>query len=281
MNYYLLLILIGLANISFSRNFTLQELMEKNIADIVISANENSPHYHSPLALSIKNNSNETIVLKIPNGDVLEPVDSSYQRFIVTENLHLVVKPFQNESALIKGMCIDRYKPAPYENTKYVASNHTPRNLEKKMVAFIEENNFFVPNAQFLLWDILTTPQKFAKVETFKIIDNEITPMIRDDNNSLISFYPKIDSYEEPMAIKEVSGTFNMNLASSKNIHIAMFDTNNILVKELYRNSSTPKGETSLDYAFNSLDFNEDTYFIKLVMDGKILLNRKVDLSMN
>lgn len=279
MNYYLLLIVLGLANISFGKNFTLQELKDKNIANVAILPNENSTHYHSPLSISIKNNSNETINLSISNGDVLEPNDDSYQRFIVTESLHLVVKPLQKENALIKGMCIDQHKSAPFENIKYTVSNYTPSNLEKKIVAFIDENKFFEPNAQFLLWDILTAPQKFVKVEAFNIIDNKITPMIRDDKNHLISFYPKIESYEEPMAIKEVSGSFNLTLALPKNLHIAMFDTNNILVKELYKNPNTPKGKTTLEYAFNSLEFNEDTYFIKVVMDGNILMNKKVDLA--
>jgi hypothetical protein len=281
MNFYFLLITIGIANITYGRNFTLKELVDKNFAEVIISPNEKSTHYHSPLVLSVENNSMETITVKIPNGDVLEPIDDTYQRFIVTEAIHLVINPLQKESTLIKGMCIDHFKAAPSDNLKYVASNHIPSSIEKKMTVFIEENQFFEPNAQFLLWDILASPKTYSNVEQFKIIDNEITPMIRDNKNNLVSISPKNDYYEEYEVLKEVSGSFTMELASPKNIHIAMFDTNNILVKELYKNPSTPKGETSLEYAFNSLAFQEDTCFIKLVMDGNILMNRKIDLSIN
>ena len=50
----------------------------------------------------------------------------------------------------------------------------------------------------------------------------------------------------------------------------------NIDNKELYNNPVTPRGISEVKYAFNSLEFTEEKYQIKLVVDGEIVMNRVV-----
>lgn len=282
MKYYSIIFAIIFANFSFGKTISIKEFTEKNWGTVEITPNENSTHYHSPLVLKVLNKTNGQLKINVPVGFVFEPENEEYQKFMVTEERILVALPFKELENPIKAMCINQHKMAPSDDLQYLVSNHIPPAKALDIAEFVNENKYFEPSAQFLLWDILKAPEEFESVEVFKLLDNEIMPMERDDDQNLTPFYAQDLEYEETTSVYvEYSGSFNMNLAFPKNIHIAMFDTNNILVKELYKNPNTPKGKTTLAYAFNSEEFEDDTYYIKVVMEGNVIMQRDIDLSMN
>jgi hypothetical protein len=55
-----------------------------------------------------------------------------------------------------------------------------------------------------------------------------------------------------------------------------MFNEQNIVVKELYNNAETAAGEHKLAYEFDTMIFPEDTYYIRLIIDGQIKINFKM-----
>jgi hypothetical protein len=59
-------------------------------------------------------------------------------------------------------------------------------------------------------------------------------------------------------------------------VTIGMFNDQNIVVKELYNNPETPPGEHKLAYEFDTMVFPEDTYYVRLIIDGQIKINFKM-----
>ena len=259
--------------------YSLEEAINLNLAKVQITPNEKSTHYHSPLTINIENKSSSTFSIQIANGDVLKPQNDNYQRVIVTERLLVKLAPFETESKIIKGMCIDENKISPSQDINYVFSSKKIVEEAKKLAEFIEKQEYFEANAQFLMWDILKYQEEYKSLESFKIEDESIVALTKNSANELIPInFTKYD-VEIPQKYVEFSGSFSLSLFTPKNIHIAMFNQRNTLVKELYKNSKTPVGETNLTYAFNSEEFNEDLYTIKLVMEGQIIMEREINLT--
>lgn len=264
---------------SFGKTIDFKTALEQNLVDLTISINEKSTHYHSPFSVSVQNISNKKQSFLLENGTLFIPDLEEYQNFIITEQQILVLEPNENQSVPLKAMCIEKYDLAPVEGLSYQIGNQANPQL-CKLSAFVEKNKKYNPDAQFLMWEIANNKYKEEELDLFKINEfDEVEVIDLDENGNEIV----LNSFEEPtVPVRElrVNGSFTMNLVSAKNVHIAMFTMENILVKELYNNPETPEGLTKMEYAFNSLEFEEEAYQIKLVVDGEVVMNRHVKMSM-
>lgn len=260
---------------SYAEN--IYQLIQSHQINYKIAVNESSPHYSSPFVITFKNNQNTNLQFNIDNGSVLEADNEENQNFIVTQDLIVQLKSGESKEFPIYAMCIERHDAAPGIADSYKIGGKADDGLVK-LSNFINKNKNFEPDAQFLMWDIAEGMYKPDELDEFKINSNgevEVYDWI-NETPTLVTH----EIIEEPSKPKlMVNGEFEMNLGSTKNIHIAMFNENNVLVKELYKNPKTPAGATTLAYAFNSYDFPEETYYVKVVMNGKIVMQRTIDMS--
>lgn len=240
-----------------------------------ITHNESGTHYHTPFFLNLTNISNKTIEVNIPNGSVIEPKDESFQNFIITEQLIVQLAPKATKTVPLLAMCIESTDKAPIEDCEYTFNGMANKQLIQ-LSEFVESKKQYEPDAQFLMWDIAEGFYEEYENLSFEIDEEGIVWVKNEKGERIEQKVEEIDEYR-PQVI--FNGEFEMNLARIKNIHIAMFNENNVLVKELYKNPTTPIGKTIVEYEFNSLDFEEAVYFVKLVMEGEVIMTREIDLS--
>lgn len=273
--YRLFLFLIFIVNYVYAES--VKDALQKSKIEMRITENSESTHYHTPLILEIKNISHTALNLDIQNGTILIASKDEFQNFIVTEHLLAKLQPNETKKIGIHGMCIEQSDMAPNNEVFYTIGGEAPDKM-KQLSLFIEKNKQHDPNGQFLMWDL--AENYYADIESISFELDELGNIwaLEKVEDKLVRIETKVDEEStKPKLI--VSGNFTMNLASNKNVHIAMFNTNNVIVKELYNNPKTPGGLTKLDYEFNSYDFEEEEYYIKVVLDGKVIMDRTVDMS--
>ncbi|MFT4646741.1 MAG: hypothetical protein ACI8ZX_003174 [Planctomycetota bacterium] len=280
MNINVLFVLLScfLINDSHAESISLKNAFEKKLISHTISVNEKSTHYHSPFNITVRNVSSKKLELKLDNGTLLIPEIDDFQNFIITEEQILVLEPGRSKKIQLKAMCIERHDNAPIVGAKYQISSNANSQL-CKLSSFVESNNKFEPDAQFLMWNIAQKMYKEDELDKFKINEyNEVVVFDIDENGREVEVKSKVPPPTTQRELR-VNGNFSMNLVSPKKVHIAMFTMENILVKELYNNPDTPTGLTKMKYAFNSLEFTEEKYQIKLVVEGDVVLKRIVKMS--
>jgi hypothetical protein len=262
-----------------ARVVSLKEAIDKKLITADIKANEKSTHYHTPFIASLKNNSRELLEVVLDNGFVLVPDNEDYQHFIVTQQLLVKLKPFEAVSKPVHAMCIKQNKAAPAAGVKY-ALGYTADETLVKLSKFVEQTKAFEPNAQFLLWEMISHPLKAMQIDTFELYEvNRVRPLGKAENGQRKEVVFGESDYSEPETMVQIQGSFRMTFGYPRNVHIAMFNMQNVMVRELYNNPKTPPGDTMLAYKFNSLEFPDEEYTIKLVVNGEIMMNRKVDMS--
>lgn len=259
----------------FSAQIPLEKALETKVLSIQILVDEMSPHYDAPFVFKLKNNTNQKQEVFIPTGLTLIAQDENDQNFVITQEYLVVLEPFKSISKPVKAMCLERNDAAPNEYSIYKVGFQASENI-CKLSKFINDNKKFNPNAQLLMWEIAdrlfdVKPENFFQINT----DNEIE-IVSLNNEGKREI---VNRKEEPKVLErelKIYGNFSMNLSGTRNIHIAMFNMDNVLVKELYNNPQTPKGENKIEYAINSLEFPDEKYQIKLVMNGRIMMQREV-----
>lgn len=256
---------------------SIQEALSKNLVEINIQTNETGTHYSAPFIMEVNNLSNKALDLELENGYLLEPADVEEQTMIVTNRILASLGPKEKKEMFVNAMCIEQHDAAPDENSRYTFADLASPEL-RKLSAFIEENKRFEPDAQFLMWDLADGIYNKEEISDFYIDEGGSVWVLDQDEERLD---PIFEPYQEDVPQRQmiVYGSFEMNFSREKNVHIAMFNQNNVIVKELFKNPQTPVGKTQLDYEFNSLEYEEEVYFVKLVVDGEIIMTRTIEMS--
>jgi hypothetical protein len=265
-----------------AKSISLKEAIDQKLITATIQKNnDNSTHYHSPFVADIKNLSTQYLEIVLDNGFVLTPDHEDFQHFIVTQQLLVKLKPHQSASQPIYAMCIKQDLAAPSKTVKYTPSHYGDENLIK-LTRFVEHTKTFEPNAQFLLWDMISNPKQAATIDTFELYNvNQVRALGKLTNGKRESILFNYTEESEIQRVAIVSGSFSMEFGFPRNVHIGMFNMQNVIVRELYNNPKTPTGKTRIAYEFNSLEFPDEEYTIFLVVNGEIMMKRKVDLSTN
>ncbi|MGB1248559.1 MAG: hypothetical protein ACPG4Z_06705 [Chitinophagales bacterium] len=265
------------------QQYEIKDALDKNLIALAIEVNEEYTHYSSPFVVKIKNISADDISIHIENGTILEADEESNQNFIVTEQLLVSTPAQQDKTTALHAMCIENHDNAPSkEDTYTLGEKATPQLCQ--LSQFVEDNQYFEPDAQELMWDIANNKLKDVKINSFRIDDyHQVWAIVKNENSVLEQYSTdeqEIDSIT-PQALpqKIVEGSFTMNFSRTKNVHIALFNMQNVLVDEIYKNPSTPTGKTTLAYTYNSLEYAEGDYLLKVVLDGKIIMEKPVELS--
>tara|TARA_B110000037_G_scaffold218799_1_gene282522 strand:+ start:1698 stop:2543 length:846 start_codon:yes stop_codon:yes gene_type:complete len=261
-----------------AETISFKNALDQKKVKLTISVNENSTHYHSPFSISIRNVSNQKQSLILDNGTLLIPDDIKFQNFIITEEQIIVLEPNRSKNIQLKAMCIEQSDMAPITGTIYQVLAKANNQL-CKLSSFVEDNQKFEPAAQFLMWDIAQKMYKEDELDKIRINELGALVVVRIDENGIeVVVEPNIKPIISQRELR-VNGNFSMNLVHPKKIHIAMFTMENILVKELYNNPNMPIGLSKMEYAFNSLEYPEEKYQIKLVVDGIVVIKSIVTMS--
>lgn len=256
---------------------SIQEALSKNLVEVNIQTNETGTHYSAPFIMEVNNLSNKALDLELENGYLLEPADVEEQTMIVTNRILASLGPKEKKEMFVNAMCIEQHDAAPDQNSRYTFADLASPEL-RKLSAFIEKNKRFEPDAQFLMWDLADGIYDKEEISDFYIDEGGSVWVLDQDEERLD---PIFEPYQEDVPQRQmiVYGSFEMNFSREKNVHIAMFNQNNVIVKELFKNPQTPVGKTQLDYEFNSLEYEEEVYFVKLVVDGEIIMTRTIEMS--
>lgn len=264
-------------------SFSLQDAVKDSNIQIKWLNNESSPHYKMPLIAEFTNNKPIPIKIDIDAGIVVEAEDAVYQNLVTTEQHFVVVPPGKTVKKELHAMCIEPSDAAGNASTTYKFAG--PKNDKLTALAkFIAEKNFNTSEGQYAIWTLIRggelseiygedTVAAFALQQFLaKQLGYEPIKTLQTENTYARNYY-----YRGPLEI-ELSGFYEYQLANAKSVEVAMFNDRNILVRELLKKHVSTPGKHRFDYTFDGNAFEEDVYFVRLIVDDKIVLNRRIPL---
>ncbi len=242
-----------------------------------IRGNSASTHYLEPIILDLTNSSNEFVNITIDNGDLFIPIDDTKQKIIVTSPQIITLQPKQRSILKIKGMCIQRNNAAGNNDTKYIFKTGDNEKL-KNIAVFINEKKYQSTAAQQAVWCLVDN-----------VDFNTIIAADSSEENNLKRFMAKLTgktyavqakdyttSYYAPPREK-VGGMFEYTIPIDKDVQIAMFNKDGILVRELFNQKKVVAGTHKINFEYDSSVYTDDVYYFKLIVNNNIFLSQKWD----
>ena len=275
-----LFIFIGL-NAFSEEVISFTDATKKGIISCTFKGSSTGTHYTTPLSGTFTNNKNKEIIFIIENGRTFISEDSSYQNLIITEEKIISLKPHQKRTYIFHAMCIESSDKAPHNDILYAAGPMANENL-CKMTKYIELNKYFNSTAQSAIWAFTNNKPLENIVGIDEINTYNIVKKAAEILGKPIPEKPSPDDYtrnlNSTVMKRTITGFVEYEFSSTENITIAMFDKNNIIVRELYHNSAEKPGPHKQSFQFDGTVYTDDFYYIKLIANDKVFYSRKFEL---
>lgn len=259
--------------------FDIARAVSEQKIELTVTGNDESPHYYQPILVNLKNLTSEEVVINIKNGQLFKSTDPEIQDIIVTREEMIVLKGFDHISQPIFGMCVQQFNSAPGFTQEYKLDNIATENLAS-IANQIQEKKAFSIAGQNSVWAV-TDNNELDAIDSYNPEDsNELRAYVASllnipDTVIMRSQTTTLDN--GPKLVKRTAGgNFKYRFSKTSAVTIGMFNEQNIVVKELYNNPETPAGEHKLAYEFDTMVFPDDTYYIRLIIDGQIKINFKM-----
>ena len=267
------------ANQTKNNPLDIASAVSEQIIELTVTGNDESPHYYQPILVNLKNLTNEEVTINIKNGQLFKSTDPEIQDIIVTQEEMIVLKAFNTISKPIFGMCVQQFNSAPGVTQKYTLDKMATENLAS-IANQIQKQKAFSIAGQNSVWAV-TDNNGLDAIDSY----------IPEDSDELRSYVANLLNIPDTVIVRRqmvaldtgpkltkrsVEGKFRYNFSKTSAVTIGMFNDQNIVVKELYNNPETPAGEHKLAYEFDTMIYQENTYYIRLIIDGQIKINFKM-----
>lgn len=246
---------------------------------------QNAVHYDKCIAITFHNVSKSPLDVELNNGELLEPIDASYQNMVITQPQVVALLPGEKKRVEFYAMCTEPSDKGGNEQVTYSLSTKKDDQL-KELTAKISELQAWTSDGQAAIW---AYADKNYGLENIYSADTVRSKNLREylakitskplPDPSLMTSY-RYNYYYEPSIIKErIKGSFDFNYNRPVNVSVGMFNERNTLVRELYNEKNIASGFHKLDFEFDSQEYTEDLYNFYLIVDGKI--NLKIQIKPN
>lgn len=281
-NYVIYVVLILLYNNSTNINANVEILnaIKQAKINVSINGNDKSTHYHEPIALNIVNNTFTDLNISIPAGTLFLPNDIGEQTLIATQNIFAKLTPKQSKNIILKAMCIEPWDRAGSQKSIYTIKQNTNDTLVQ-FANYVSKNKYFSSCAQSGFWTLVRKNSLANVYGADSIEEKNIRNYLAKNaglkffNDSELKDY-RYNYYFQPK--ETLSGYFQFGLLLPHHVQIAMFDTTGILVRELFNQQNfKPNKNEKIIYKFDFEVYNHDKYYVKLIVDNEIVMNRTIN----
>jgi hypothetical protein len=262
-------------------SISLDEAVRQKLVSVRWEYNPEGTHYTNPLKLNIKNLQTQPLQVTLANGWLLTPEDSIYQTLVTTRTIVMALKPNQQLRYAVPAMCTEPHDRGPNEQSQYRLGEKGNENLEK-LTMLIGQRRYNNGQGQSAIW-ALTADYPLEGVNGFQVACRDslldalcaLTGKKRPTLANLNDYRYNPSSNQMKVA---VSGRLNFSLFKDATVLVGLFNKHNVQVRELYYKAQAPEGEHSVFYEFDSTVYTDDYYYVKTIVNEKVLFDRKFEM---
>jgi hypothetical protein len=250
------------------QNATL-ELIEA-VAKKWISIQSKSPGGARLVDLTLENTTQQSIRVKIPQGQLFMPADESEQTIVVREEETLVLLPKKSKSVQIKTFCTESSDASPSEITKFSVGLLASDQILKMLKFLLEKQKLDSSDAQSAIWSV-ADDRKFnpAGIGDREIVEAACQQINRKPPNYRVRYeiqdVPGQPSFSGKALV--VDGNYEFYLEKAQKLTFRLFDANGKMIKELSKGKIFAAGGHKSGLHLEVKGLKQGIYKVKLVAE--------------
>ena len=277
---YLVFGLILLASFAVNDTEDILTLQKDGDIELTISGNSGSTHYLEPIVVNAQNKTKKTIEMKVPAGLHFVSDEDNIQDIISTQQQLVRIAPNSNKNFTITGVCIQATNGSPGSTSGFtLTANAEPKLYE--LAQFLDKNNITNSQAQQAAWAISDN----RDIANIIGLDPKNEQELIDKTASILGMpsipAEKITAWKKerinPIYTSSIKGYFKFEFPRKTQVHIALFNQNNVLIKEVYNQEVEP-GFHKIDYQLETTEYEGQKIISQMIAYNKVVAKRSIDL---
>lgn len=182
-------------------------------------------HYGPCMLIEIENTSFEKRTIIIPSGTFLVPIDSTFQKMLLTSDVEIIIGPKQNVKCTMYALCSEMHKRAPTQYSLYKIGDEASE-LLRNIANYVFNNNIQDINGQLLLWHY---------TDNFKPQDNDTLNIKFKQNIKSFDIYTKNQKISFPENLLDIQNLKQMIWLSFFVVLITLSIASFLLIKKYWK----------------------------------------------
>ncbi len=273
--YLLLFFCFPLAFPAFSQNkskpvstkpatYDLADALSKKLVAIDIKGT--GGHQGECLKIICRNLRGQVLHLRIPQGQLLEPVDSSQQTLVVADSRELVVTAKTPGEVLLSTFCTQAGDRSPTAGSPFALGALAPENLRALLQFIVEKGKSGDGEAQNAVWCV-TNGNALGSISDPALVQFTAKLLNKTLPGYTIKYHTAAarpgDRAELGKALV-VEGNYRYVLARDEKISLVLYDATGKLVKVLRKDEPMKAGEHRSSLRLEVYNLDPGRYFVRL-----------------
>ncbi len=284
MRHYLLLsaFFLGTLPAVFSQNkakpaaktvtYDLAEALAKKLVALDIQGT--GGHQGECLKVICRNLRSQTLYLRIPQGQLLEPVDSGQQTLVVAEGRELAVKASIPAEVLLSGFCTQAGDRSPTSGSPFLVGALAPENLRSLLKFIVEKGKTDNADAQNAVWCV-TNGSALGSISDPDLVQFTAKLLNKTLPGYTIKYHTAAAQPGERAELGKalvVEGNYRFLLAKDDKISLNLYDAEGNLIKVLRKDEPMKAGEHRSSLRLQVYNLDPGRYFVRVEKPNKEVL---------
>lgn len=254
------------------KTISLEEAITKKTVTMEAVGNPESTHYQQPIMLRLKNETDVSVSIDVANGLQFLADSEDVQDLIIVQEELITLHAGEEKSIPLNAMCIESSNSASNESTRYTLGPRAKGDLAS-LCKKIEKEDFHNSVGQHAVWALIDGTDLNDIIGFDEAKATELKTYVAELRGIPVPEYrpDQLESYQRSTKVnRSTKGYFDYTFSKSRAITIALFDSENRLIREIYNNPQEAPEQHRVDFAFNMEMDRTQTYYVRLLADGKI-----------
>lgn len=260
---------------------SLKDAIDQNLVEWEIKGESRSPHYVRPLVIRLKNPKKKSITIFAKAGTYFISNPPEFQDLLLAKSFEILIPG--KEVAVIRAyaFCTESHNSCPQNDVAYSISEPPNPDLVD-LAEFIEENRYYGKSiAQNAVWLVADNSELSRQnlggspsdLRSFmlELTGQEISLEAPDGHYSFQDNEEYFTEYQNP-AVSEISGQFTIQMPFDGWVRVGMFNTQGILIREIYDNPNCRRGEHTFSFSFDANYYTDTEYLFKILIEEELVL---------
>lgn len=261
-----------------SSTYNLADALAQNLVSLEIKGT--GGHQGASLKVVCKNLKGKFLRLRIPQGQFMEPADSTFQTLVVAEEQMLAVNVKTPAETLLKTFCAQSGDRSPMANAVFAVGALAPEQLRNLLKFIVEKGKVDKPEAQSAVWCV-TSGGSLGDIG-----DTELTKFTANLLGKNVPGY-KIKRQTVQIVPGEradfgkaliAEGEYRYTLEKDEKLVMNLLDANGKLVKEISTEELMKAGEHRSSFYIKIWNLTPGKYIVRVqTTDGRVIKDIEVE----
>lgn len=240
-------------------------------------------HSENCVACHFQNVMNDSLIVAIEPGVVLDNLNPQQQDIVVSKRLKVSLAAHQSKDTAAYGFCCQSSNANPMRNQAFALGRTNDSNLIH-LCSYMQKAKVLEPSiVQSAVWAISNNHSTSSIAESDKAEYKHLIELVRNIKKEAAPTwyyvaYQKVPGVVFSGVVDYVIASFSYRKKTDQELSVVVCDSTGHVVKTLVKNNYAPSGELSFKFKIQLQHWNKGKYKLKVIENKEPSLEKIIDV---